>query len=665
MRGATRGTYVSPPMLPYWRRLDDLPIRGKLIVLVLLSSALGLVVAAGILIAFASSALRLSTARDLQTLANIMADGSAAALVFRDPLSANDTLASLRSNSDIERACLYTPAEPGAVAPEPFAHYTRSAATCPLQPAGTPLAESDDVLTVVTPVMLAGEQVGTLQLTMDLSRQRRALFLIAQVALAIGVVSFMFSGTVAWMMQRAITDPLMRLAQAAQHATETRDYARRVTPAGRDEVGRLIEDFNQMLDQVALRESALHDSAARLRAIVDTAVDGIIAIDSEGRIESYNAAAQRTFGYAPDEVLGRNVSMLMPAPYRGEHDGYLASYLATGVKKVIGLGREVTGQRKDGSTFPMELAVSEMRIGETRKFTGLVRDITQRKEAESELRRLNLSLESQVTETRQALTQLRDAQTQLVQSEKLASLGSLVAGMAHEINTPIGVGVSAASTLQVLAEQIRLRHDSGQMTRSDLKQFVQLAMDSADLVLKNLQRAADLMHSFKQVAVDQASGERRSFQLKPYLDEVITSLTPKFKGTPHRVTVTCPEELTVDGYPGALAQIVTNFITNSLLHAFPGQNQGNMAIEVTDGGSEITLCYRDDGVGIEPANLGRVFDPFFTTRRGSGGSGLGLHVVYNLVTQRLGGTVLARSETGRGAEFIVRFPARHPAQAGA
>src|SRR5688572_6353948 len=204
--------------------------------------------------------------------------------------------------------------------------------------------------------------------------------------LAVGLVGLAARGAVAWVLQRAITGPLQRLAQAVRHATESRDYARRVAPAGNDEVGRLIGDFNQMLDQVALREGALHDGAVRLRAIVDNAVDGIIAIDAEGRIESYNAAAQRIFGYTADDVLGRNVSMLMPAPYRGEHDGYLGSYLATGVKKIIGIGREVTGQRKDGSTFPMELAVSELSVGAGRYFTGIVRDITERKRAEKELR---------------------------------------------------------------------------------------------------------------------------------------------------------------------------------------------------------------------------------------------------------------------------------------
>jgi signal transduction histidine kinase len=364
-------------------------------------------------------------------------------------------------------------------------------------------------------------------------------------------------------------------------------------------------------------------------------------------------------------VLGNNVSMLMPAPFHDEHDGYLANYLSTGVRKIIGIGREVTGRRKDGSTFPMELAVSEMRIGEARKFTGLVRDISQRKQAEDQLLSLNVSLENQVTETSRALNQLRDAQSQLVQSEKLASLGSLVAGMAHEINTPLGVGVSAASTLQALAEQIRDRHDRGAMTRSDLQRFVQLAIDSSDLVLKNLQRAADLMHSFKQVAVDQASGERRTFQLKAYLDEIVTSLSPKFKTRRHRVTVTCPEGIAVDSIPGALAQVVTNFITNSLLHAYPDDRHGTLTIDARDEGGQVVLVYADDGVGIAPEHLGRVFEPFFTTRRGAGGSGLGLNVVWNLVTQRLGGTIAVRSEPGRGAEFTVRFPARLPAQAAA
>ena len=249
--------------------------------------------------------------------------------------------------------------------------------------------------------------------------------------------------------------------------------------------------------------------------------------------------------------------------------------------------------------------------------------------------------------------------------QELRRLGALVAARAHEINTPLGVGVSAASTLQAVAEQSRARHASGEMTRSDLQRFVQLAIDSSDLVLKNLQRADELMRSFKQVAVDQASGERRRFALKAYLDEVVTSLSPKFRGTAHRVVVNCPAELAVDTYPGALAQVVANFVANSLAHAYPDERDGTLTLDARAEGGDVVLVYRDDGAGIAPENLGRVFEPFFTTRRGSGGSGLGLHVVHTLVTQRLGGSVVARSEPGRGAEFTVRFPARPAAQAAA
>lgn len=522
--------------VPRWRQLDDLPIRGKLTLLVLMSSALGLLLTAGILLAYMSSATRSSTVRDLQTLANIMADSTSAALAFGDPRAAADTLDSLKAHSDIEQACLYGsgPVLKPATGSTLFAQFVRDE-PCPGAAVGAALEQGAETLTVTTPVNLAGERLGTLQLTQSLQRQRRALWILGGLALGIGAFSFLASGAVAWLMQRAITAPLLRLAQTAQHVSETRDYHVRVDRAGSDEVGRLIEDFNQMLEQIAQREAALHSS-------------------------------------------------------------------------------------------------------------------------ESELRRVNTSLETQVHETRQALQQLRDTQTQLLQSEKLASLGSMVAGLAHEINTPLGVGVSAASTLQALAEQIRQRHDSGQMTRSDLHKFVQLAIDSADMVLRNLQRASELIQSFKQVAVDQASDERRKFALKNYLDEIIVSLSPKLRGTRHRITVRCPPDLMLDSYPGALAQIVTNFITNSLTHGFTDEREGHMEVDVAYDASTVTLRYRDDGAGIDPAHLDRVFDPFFTTRRGTGGSGLGLNVVYNLVTQRLGGTVEVHSELGKGCEFLVQFP---------
>ncbi|MGH8481977.1 MAG: two-component regulator propeller domain-containing protein [Nevskiaceae bacterium] len=259
-------------------------------------------------------------------------------------------------------------------------------------------------------------------------------------------------------------------------------------------------------------------------------------------------------------------------------------------------------------------------------------------------------------ELEQALMRLKLAQSQLVQSEKLASLGSLVAGVAHEINTPVGVGVTAASTLQEWAGRLAAQHRDGKLTRSELERFIAVSSDSTQILMTNLQRAAELIRSFKQVAVDQSSGERRRFLLKAYLDEILRSLAPRVNRTGHGVAVDCPETLELDSYPGALAQILTNLITNSLTHAFPDGRRGTLSISAREDAGSVVLRYADDGIGIPPDNLRRIYDPFFTTRRGAGGSGLGMHIVYNLVTQLLGGKIELTSEVGQGTRVVVGIP---------
>jgi ligand-binding sensor domain-containing protein/signal transduction histidine kinase len=289
--------------------------------------------------------------------------------------------------------------------------------------------------------------------------------------------------------------------------------------------------------------------------------------------------------------------------------------------------------------------------------------LAQLAEREGELQQARDALSQEVLEKsraneelEQAMMRLKLAQAQLVQSEKMASLGSLVAGVAHEINTPVGVGVTAASTLQEWANRLAAQHRDGKLTRTDLERFMAVCADSTQILMTNLQRAAELIRSFKQVAVDQSSGERRRFHLKAYVDEILRSLAPRLNRTGHTVAVDCPEDLELDSYPGALAQILTNLVTNSLMHAFPEGRRGRMSISAREDADGIVLRYADDGVGIPPDHLKRIYDPFFTTRRGAGGSGLGLHIVYNLVTQRLGGTITADSTVGAGASFEVRFP---------
>ncbi len=290
-----------------------------------------------------------------------------------------------------------------------------------------------------------------------------------------------------------------------------------------------------------------------------------------------------------------------------------------------------------------------------------------RRRAEHECCVLNSELEERVTtrtaelgkankELQTALENLRQAQGQLVMSEKLAALGGLVAGVAHEINTPVGVALSAVSTM---AEKNRILDGlfvKGEMKRSDLTEHLESIREGLEMALLNLNRASDLIRSFKMVAADQVSESRRSFNVCEYIGQVLLSLRPKLKKTPHRIEVECEEGLVIESYPGALSQILTNFIVNSLTHAFGDGRPGLIRIVAARSDGMLNLTYSDDGCGIAPEAQDKIFEPFYTTARARGSTGLGLHIVFNIVTGTLGGTVTCCSAPGQGATFQVRFP---------
>ncbi|MEW5773179.1 MAG: ATP-binding protein [Thermodesulfobacteriota bacterium] len=298
---------------------------------------------------------------------------------------------------------------------------------------------------------------------------------------------------------------------------------------------------------------------------------------------------------------------------------------------------------------------------------GLERREEARARAEAELQRLNEELEERVArrtedlavsnrELQEALEGLRRTQSQLVQAEKMAALGGLVAGVAHEINTPVGVGVTAASLLEEKTRAAAAALESGEMRRSALKEYLDTATEAAGMILGNLRRASDLVRSFKQVAVDQSSQERRTFNVAGYIGEILLSLRPTLKRTGHAVLVDCDPDLRIDSYPGAFSQILTNFIMNSLTHAFAEGAPGEIRIGVSAAGGVLTLVYSDNGRGMTPGERDKAFEPFFTTTRAKGGAGLGLSIVYNLATQTLGGQISCESEPGRGTTFTVAMP---------
>ncbi|NJM13942.1 MAG: histidine kinase, partial [Synechococcaceae cyanobacterium SM1_2_3] len=251
---------------------------------------------------------------------------------------------------------------------------------------------------------------------------------------------------------------------------------------------------------------------------------------------------------------------------------------------------------------------------------------------------------------------LRQAMSQLVQSEKLAALGNLVAGIAHELNTPIGNAVMLASTLADQERGFSAQMATG-LSRSALQRFVESVRENSDILQRSLERAAELISSFKQVAVDQASYQRRRFALDEVVQEIALALKPRLRRSVATLEVSIAADLRLDSFPGPLGQVLMNLIQNALIHAFDGRDAGRIRIEsVPSGPGRIGLRVSDDGNGIAPAHLSRIFDPFFTTRLGQGGSGLGLHIVYNLVTGLLGGVIEARSVPGHGAAFFLELP---------
>jgi signal transduction histidine kinase len=279
-----------------------------------------------------------------------------------------------------------------------------------------------------------------------------------------------------------------------------------------------------------------------------------------------------------------------------------------------------------------------------------------RTRADMAIRRAKAELEEQNAALANALHQLQEAQSELVRQEKLASLGRLVAGVAHEINTPLGICVTATSHL---VEELRLtRQDlsDGALDEDGLNAFFGTIDQSLKIMTTNTQRAAALVRSFKQVAVDQSSDNIRHFNLRKYLDEVLLSLQPKLKGKPIEVNVECPADIHLESFPGAVSQIVTNMVVNSLVHGFEEGKSGTIRIAGKLEGDHVVFDYSDDGIGMDSATLQQLFDPFFTTKRGSGGSGLGAHILYNLVTGPLGGTVKVVSSPGMGLHYHLRFP---------
>ncbi|MBR9907738.1 MAG: sensor histidine kinase [Gammaproteobacteria bacterium] len=274
----------------------------------------------------------------------------------------------------------------------------------------------------------------------------------------------------------------------------------------------------------------------------------------------------------------------------------------------------------------------------------LENEIRQRRIIESDLREINTRLQ-------ESLSALERAQDQLIESEKMASLGGLVAGMTHDVNTPIGISVTAATYIRDQLVEAEQALTNKKLTQAQLKKVFKLSKESLDLLESNLARASDLISSFKQVAVDQTSEAIRDINIKQYIQGVIQTLKPRFKPLKPNIEVHCADDIDVRCPAGAVAQIFTNLIINSLIHGFENKQDGEIKISIERDDNRLLVTYSDNGKGLDKKQLEQLFDPFFTTKVQQGGSGLGTHIIRNLVTQTLNGTIDAQSEPGQGLTY--------------
>lgn len=368
-------------------------------------------------------------------------------------------------------------------------------------------------------------------------------------------------------------------------------------------------------------EEELRRAEERMRSVVDHVVDGIITIDHRGNIESFNPAAEKLFGYGSDEMIGRNVKYLMPEPYHSQHDDYIHNYLSTGKARIIGIGREVVGQRKDGSTFPMELAVSEFHIGRQRYFTGIVREITERKRLEQELRR--------------SLDELRTADRQ--KNEFLAMLG-------HELRNPLA---PMRNALQIV-----------RMPGVD-QDMVDKARDIMDRQLQHLVHLVDDLLDVSRIISGKIELRKQPVDIHCIVERAVETASPIIETRGHELHMDLPEEPTwVEGDLVRLAQVLANLLTNAAKYT---EQAGHIWLSAKREGKTLVLSIRDSGIGIDPEILPRIFDVFVqadpSLARSQGGLGIGLTLVKRIVEMH-GGTIEARSPAkGEGSEFIVRLQA--------
>lgn len=573
-------------------------------------------------------------------------------------------------------------------------------------------AQSGDPYTPATmsrmevPITHEGEAIGIVAVEVTTYFRQEALnrelmVVLLYLGVMLGAVIVMI-GRVA----QTVTAPIQALERRTE-ALAKGNWDQTIVVDSDDEVGRLAEKFNEMASSLSELLKEREDMTEELMTANETlevinnrqimeirdriAAQDALAVSEEKYGKAFKNLAEvvglirlsdqcyteandsffKQLGYSPEEVIGSSskdfslweneadrVRFFEQLNAYGSIRNYECRWMTKNRELRIGLSSAeiitIAGERYEIFVWN---DISERKAAEEALRQAHNQLELKVEERTSELMALNEELMAMNDELVSALDRLKKTQQQLLHSEKMAALGGLVAGMSHEISTPIGIGVTSVSYIQKELVEIERKLIEGTLRKTEFQEFIEESKVFIQTTAKNLERADLLIRSFKQISVDQTTEDMRRFQVKPYLEELLLSLNPLLRNKPHQVRIECPEDLEITSYPGSIAQILTNLITNSLRHGFEPEQAGNILIEMDRYGSLYTLTYKDDGKGMEADVLERIYDPFFTTKRGAeGGTGLGLHLVYNIVTQKLAGEIKCFSEPGAGVSFIITFP---------
>jgi PAS domain S-box-containing protein len=441
--------------------------------------------------------------------------------------------------------------------------------------------------------------------------------------------------------------------------------------SGGDELELFSHSLNTMsaalrerIGQLDDTEHRLRESEARFTILFDTAPVSLTVTSRGGALMAINQAFTRFFGHQQADVLGQRTDQIGFWAHPGERARVWDIYKRDGVVK----GEIAKVRLHSGRLGEVAIWSSTLTLDGAPAIIWALLDMTEEFDAKRALKELNTSLESRVklrsaeleranADLSNALETLKRTQHDLISSEKMASLGSLVAGIAHELNTPIGNSLLAATSLSDRVGDFRRQIDEGTLKRSVLNAHLSDAVLACGLISGSLHKAANLIASFKQVAVDQTNDQRRQFDLRKVLDDTLATFAPRMRRANCTSTVAIEGALSLNSYPGSLCQVINNLITNALVHAF--EQRPRAAITITAHESEhgeVIIIFADDGVGMADEVLHHVFDPFFTTRMGSGGTGLGMNIVYNIVTGVLGGRIGIATQIGSGTTVTIVIP---------